>query len=210
MSQTQKTPMHTVRYGYKDEREVASVEVTRSFDAAVEEVWAALTSTERLSRWFARVTGSLEPGGSYQVEGNASGVVEQCHPPRGFRITWEHEGAHSWVEVEVAELAETRTVVRISHTGPTATDHWRTFGPAAAGLGWDLAVVGLAMHLADGGGDVTEAGLAWAAAPVGIAYVRACGEGWEQADVAAGGDEPQARTRAAASVAFYTGDDSTA
>lgn len=29
-------------------------------------------------------------------------------------------------------------------------DHWNQFGPGAVGIGWDLAVMGLARHLATG------------------------------------------------------------
>lgn len=198
--------MHTVRYGVRDGAEVASVEVTRSYDGDAGEVWDALTSAERLPRWFAPVTGELRPGGRFQVEGNAGGEVLECHPPRGFVATWEMGESTSWLAVEVAEASESRTVVRIAHTVPIENEHWARFGPAAVGLGWDLAAAGLAMHLEGGepGADIAAAGLAWMTGPDGVAYLRVCGEAWERADVAGGGDADEARERAAASVTAFT------
>lgn len=199
-------PLHTVRYGIRDGLEVASAEVTRTYDGAVEDVWDALTSAERLPRWFAPVHGELREGGRFQVEGNAAGEVLECHPPRGFVTTWEMGETTSWLSVEVAELATNRTVVRIAHTVPIDNDHWRTFGPAAVGLGWDLAAAGLAMHLAGGapGADIAAEGLAWMTGPDGVAYLRRCGAAWEEADLRADADPVEASERAAASVAAFT------
>ncbi len=197
-------PMHTVRHGVHEGEAVADVEVTRSYDGTVEEVWDALTSAERLPRWFAPVTGELRQGGRFQVEGNASGTVQECYPQRGFTVTWELAGATSTVAVEVAELSLDRTLVRISHRCPTDDDHWRRFGPAAVGLGWDLAVEGLAMHLAAGGADVSADGFAWMTSPDGAAHLRRCGSAWERADVQDGEDPVTAAERAAASVAAFT------
>ena len=199
--------MHTVRYGVRDGAEVASVEVTQTYDGGVEDVWDALTSAERLPRWFAPVQGDLQRGGRFQIEGNAAGTVLECHPPRGFTTTWEFGGSTSWLMVEVAEASPSRTVVRISHTVPTDDDHWRRFGPAAVGLGWDLTAAGLRMHLAGGGpggADIAAEGVAWMTGPEGVAYLQRCGEGWEAADVSAGGDVAAAGERAAASVAVFT------
>lgn len=198
------TPMHTVRHGFRDGDPVASIEVTRTYDGTVDDVWSALTTAERLPRWFAPVTGTLEQGGRFQIEGNADGTVTACHPPRGFSTTWEFGGGTSWLDVEVAEASPDRTVVRISHTVPTDDDHWRTYGPSAVGLGWDLTTEGLAMHLAANGADVSEAGLAWSTSPEGVEFLRRCGETWFQADVRGGVPEEDARARADASVGFFT------
>lgn len=203
---TPQIPDHTVAYGERDGEDVADVAVLRTFDGDVDDVWDALTSPERLPRWFAPVSGDLRRGGRYAIEGNASGTVTECHPPRGFSLTWEFGGATSWLEVEVAEASPGRTIVRITHTCPVDADHWRQFGPSAVGLGWDLTIAGLGMHLAggDGGGDVYEAGLAWMSSPDGVGYLRSCGATWAVADLAAGVTREDAETRARASVEAFT------
>lgn len=201
---TPATPMHTVRHGFREDAPVASIEITRTYDGTVSEVWDALTTAERLPRWFAPVSGDLSLGGRFQIEGNAAGSVTECHPPRGFSTTWEFAGDVSWLDVEVAEVTPERTVVRIAHTVPTDNDHWRQFGPSAVGLGWDLTAEGLAMYLADGGGDVRAAGEAWASGPDGAEFLRRCGESWFAADTRGGTPEAEARPRADASVGFFT------
>lgn len=199
---TPQIPDHTVGYG----EDVADVAVLRTFDGDIDDVWDALTSLERLPRWFAPVSGDLRQGGKYAIEGNASGTVTECHPPRGFSLTWEFGGGVSWVEVEVAEASPGRTIVRITHTCPVDDDHWRQFGPSAPGLGWDLTIAGLGMHLAGGdvGDDVAAAGLAWMSSPDGVAYLRSCGAAWAIADLSAGVTREDAETRARASVEAFT------
>ena len=66
-----------------------SVSLSRSYPTSVEDLWEACTTAERLARWFSPVHGDLRLGGRYQVEGNAGGTVEQCDPPRSFRLSWE-------------------------------------------------------------------------------------------------------------------------
>ena len=46
----------------------------RTYDTSVDDLWEALTTRERLARWFGKVGGDLELGGRYQIEGNASGT----------------------------------------------------------------------------------------------------------------------------------------
>lgn len=82
------------------------VTAARTYRAEIDDVWDALTSAERLPRWFAPVTGDLELGGRYQVEGNAGGSIEACEAPRSFAVTWEFMGATSWLAVELAEVAD--------------------------------------------------------------------------------------------------------
>jgi hypothetical protein len=54
----------------------------------------------------------------------------------------------SWVDVKVA--ADTgRARMTLEHTA-IIEDHWNQFGPGTVGVGWDLAVMGLARHLATG------------------------------------------------------------
>ena len=100
-------------------------------------------------RWFLPVTGDLRLGGTYQLEGNAGGTIEECEPPTRFRVTWEFGGGVSWVEVRLLAEGDDRTRLQLAHTAPV-DDHWSEFGPGAVGVGWDLALVGLQLHLASG------------------------------------------------------------
>jgi Activator of Hsp90 ATPase homolog 1-like protein len=64
--------------------------VARTYDTHVEDLWDALTNHERIPRWFLPVSGDLRLGGRYQLEGNASGTITACEPPRHLAATWEY------------------------------------------------------------------------------------------------------------------------
>jgi uncharacterized protein YndB with AHSA1/START domain len=177
----------------------------RTYAAAVADVWDALTSAERLPRWFSPVSGDLELGGRYQVEGNAGGEIQTCEPPRLFAVTWEFMGATSWLAVELTEVAE-GTRLELRHTQHTDNDFWTQFGPGATGVGWDLGLLGLAHHLA-GAPDVDPAAAeAWSLSEEGRAFSTGCAESWAEADIAAGADPATARAAGAATGAFYRGE----
>lgn len=181
------------------------VTAARTYPAEIEDVWDALTSAERLPRWFAPVTGDLEPGGRYQVEGNAGGSVEACEAPRAFAVTWEFMGATSWLAVELAEVAD-GTRLELRHTQHTDNDFWTQFGPGATGVGWDLGLLGLGHHLA-GAPDVDPVQAeAWSLSEEGRAFSTGCADGWAQADIDAGADPETARAAGAATGAFYRGE----
>src|SRR5690242_2732923 len=127
--------------------EARTVVVSQAYDAAIEDVWDACTSAERIPRWFLPVSGDLRLGGRYQLEGNAGGTIERCDPPKGFTATWEFGGKVSWIEVRLTADAETGTRFELEHIAHV-DDHWDEFGPGAVGVGWDGALLGLAGHLA--------------------------------------------------------------
>lgn len=181
------------------------VTATRVYRADPDDVWAALTSAERLPRWFAPVTGDFRPGGRYQVEGNAGGEIQTCEPPRLFELTWEFAGATSWLAVELAEVAD-GTRLELRHTQHTDNDFWTQFGPGATGVGWDLGLLGLSHHLA-GAVDVDPAEAeAWSLSDEGRAFSTGCAESWAAADIAAGADPQTAQAAGLATAAFYRGE----
>jgi len=92
-----------VSSGEREGKPARAVTLSRSFHATARDLWDAVTNPERLPRWFAPVSGDLEAGGRYQVEGNASGVVTECERPSRFALTWEFGEDVSWVEVSVAD-----------------------------------------------------------------------------------------------------------
>jgi hypothetical protein len=73
------------------------------------------------------------------------------------------------------------------------------------GIGWDLSLHGLALHLAAADGAVDRgAAEAWMRSSEGKAFMRACGEAWGAAHAASGEDPEQARAKAERTIAFYT------
>ncbi len=159
-------------------------------------LWAALTTPRRLARWFLPVTGDLRAGGRFALQGNAAGTIERCDPGAGFRATWEFEGDVGWIDVGVGPAADGARLTLVHRPG-TADDAWARFGPAATGIGWDLSLLGLALHLVPGGaGD-------WAGEEDGARFVELSGEAWRAADVAAGTDPAVAAERADRTVAAF-------
>ncbi|GAA4913322.1 SRPBCC family protein [Streptomonospora salina] len=183
--------------------------IGQTHDAPVDDVWDAVTGPERISRWFLPVTGDLREGGHYRLEGDAGGTISSCDPPTSFTATWEFSGQVSWIEVSLAvEPAGTRLeLVHICHVDD---EMWEWFGPGAVGVGWDMALLGLARHL-DAGAPADPADPAgaegWTASDEGRRFVELSSDRWRLADVESGNDEPAARAAAARTAAVYTGDD---
>jgi uncharacterized protein YndB with AHSA1/START domain len=185
--------------------EARTATVSRSYAAAVEDVWDACTNPERIPRWFLPVTGELRVGGRYQLEGNAGGTIERCDPPHSFATTWEYGGEVSWIEVRLAPQADGGTRFELEHTAHIDDDRWAEFGPGATGVGWDLALMGLAEHLESGAGVDPQAAAAWAASEEGRRFMALSSERWGEASVAGGTDPTAARAAADRTTAFYTG-----
>src|SRR3990170_3669274 len=83
----------------RDGEELRLLTVRRTYDATAEDVWDALTTRERIPRWMLPITGDLEVGGRFQLEGNAGGEILACDRPERLSITWEYGGQISWVDV---------------------------------------------------------------------------------------------------------------
>jgi uncharacterized protein YndB with AHSA1/START domain len=179
-----------------DGADVRVVTLERTFPADLEDVWDACTRAERIARWFAPVSGDLRLEGRYQVEGNAGGTVTSCAPPRRFEATWEFAGDVSRIEVSLSPEQDGGTRLRLEHTGPGSDEHWGQFGPGAVGVGWDLALVGLALHLRSGGAAGAEEGATWMASEEGRTFMALSSSAWGDADAAGGADEAQARAAA--------------
>jgi uncharacterized protein YndB with AHSA1/START domain len=186
--------------------EARTVTVSQTYDASIEAVWDACTNPERIPRWFLPVSGDLRPGGRYQLEGNASGTIERCEPPRSFAATWEFGGEVSWIEVRLSSDVEAdRTRLEIEHIGFADDERWAQFGPGAVGVGWDMALSGLRIHLRSGAALDRAQAMAWWGSADGTRFVAESSDRWREASVAAGTDEADARAAADRTTAFYTG-----
>jgi len=188
--------------------EARTVVVSQAYDAAIEDVWDACTSAERIPRWFLPVSGELKLGGRYQLEGNAGGTVERCDPPDSFSVTWEFGGQVSWVEVRLTALGDggsaARTRLEIEHIAHVGDDMWAQFGPGAVGIGWDSILLGLSQHLSGSPAVTPENSAAWVASDEGRRFMTLSGERWRDAHVASGADEAEARGMAERTIAAYT------
>jgi uncharacterized protein YndB with AHSA1/START domain len=194
--------------GREHEGKLARVVVaTRVYDTTIDDLWDALTSPERIPRWFLPVSGDLRLGGKYQLEGNAGGEIIRCEPPRVLGLTWGMGPAGvSWVTVSLAEEPGGRTRFELEHVAHVEDEFWTKFGPGAVGVGWDLALVGLALHLATRAAVDPKAFEAWTMSDEGKGFVRLTSEDWGRASIAAGTDPAAAAAAVAGTTAFYTGE----
>jgi uncharacterized protein YndB with AHSA1/START domain len=185
--------------------EARTVTVSQTYDATVDDVWDACTNPERIPRWFLPVSGELRLGGRYRLEGNASGTVQECDPPKSFAATWEYGDEVSWIELRLAPTPEGQTRFELEHIAHVDDERWDEYGPGAVGVGWDLGLLGLANHLSSGGTVVPPDEAAWAATDEGRDFMSLSSRLWCEASIAAGTGEAEAQAAAERTTAFYTG-----
>ena len=188
----------------RDGQPARAVTLARNYETTVEDLWDAVTSGERIPRWFLPISGELELGGRYQLEGNAGGTITACERPSRLALTWEFAGDVSWVDVHVSDDGAGRARLALTHTA-RLSPHWDQYGPGAAGVGWELGLLGLANHLAQPSDPKMDES-AFAASPEGKAFITGSSDGWGQVAVAIGTDPGAARAAARQTTAFYTGE----
>ena len=186
--------------------EARTVVVSRVFDTPLDDLWDACTNPERITRWFLPISGDLREGGRYAFQGNASGTIEHCEPPHAVHATWEYGGQTSWVELRLSAETEERARFVLEHIAHVDDDMWSQFGPGAVGVGWDMGVLGLALHLS-GRDEMPDpaAAAAWQTSDEGRTFSTLSSEGWGEASIAAGTDPDEARAAAQRTTDAYTG-----
>ncbi len=188
----------------RDGKPARAVTVARSYKTAVEDVWDAVTNGERIPRWFLPISGELKLGGHYQLEGNAGGVITACERPSYLALTWEFGGDVSWVDVRISDDGAGQARLTLTHTAHLS-EHWSEYGPGATGVGWELGLMGLTLHLAQPSAPRPDEA-AFFASSAGKAFIAGSSEGWGQASVVAGTDTEAALAAASRTTAFYTGE----
>lgn len=192
---------------------VRTQRLAQDYPSSITDVWEAITTPDRIGRWFLPVTGDLRPGGHYQLEGNASGEVLECRPPvdgaAHYRVTWAYGGgADTWLTVRLVARSESRTRLELEHIARVADvpeELWSQFGPAATGIGWDQGLLGLALHLSgDQSGVTPEEAMAWMLSDEGRRFARGSADAWAAAHIADGGDPATAARAADATYTMYT------
>ncbi|MDE3720756.1 SRPBCC domain-containing protein [Nocardiopsis sp. N85] len=183
-----------------------TVTIAHDYATSIEDLWDACTNAERLPRWFAPVSGDLREGGTYQVQDNAGGRILSCDPPKAFHVSWEFDGQRSDVHVRLTPLASEdggeRTRFELSHVAPL-TEFWDRFGPGAAGVGWDLGLLGLTLHL-ESGVDMPAEASEWGTSPEALRFMELSARDWERAHLATGADPEAVRAAAERTIEFYT------
>jgi len=195
----------------RDGKPARVVIAERDYPTDIEDLWNALTDKARIPRWFLPIDGDLELGGRYQFTGNAGGEIIACEPPRSFTVTWEFGGGVSWVTVMLAAKGAETTALTLEHSAHITDEaevFWTQYGPGATGVGWDLGLMGLALHVASGESTVMgpEAESQWAASDEGRAYITGAADGWVAAAIADGDDPQAARAAGQNTKGFYTGE----
>jgi uncharacterized protein YndB with AHSA1/START domain len=96
-----------------------AVRFERTYDASAADVWDAITSADRLARWFAEVSGDFHQGGEFLVvfgdgdENRSRGRILTCQPPHRLEVTWTFGTLpdESILLAEIVEEGEVTTLV---------------------------------------------------------------------------------------------------
>ena len=188
----------------RDGRPASAVTISRSLATTVEDLWDAVTSGDRIPRWAMPISGDLKLGGRYQLEANAGGTITECERLSHFSLTWEFAGDLSWVDLRTSDEGAGAARLSVTHTAHLSP-HWEQFGPGAVGVGWELALAGLALHL-EFPNEPKPDEMEFVTSSDGKAYITGSSEAWGQASVAAGTDPDAASAAASRTTAFYTGE----
>jgi uncharacterized protein YndB with AHSA1/START domain len=124
--------------------ETVTVLMRRSYQADPAEVWDALTDPDRMKRWFMPVSGDLQVGGTFQLEGNAGGEILECEPPKRFKVTFG--GPNSLLELRLLPGADASTELELEHSMSEAPAPGGA-GALWVGPGWDGGLLGLGLYV---------------------------------------------------------------
>lgn len=95
------------------------MQFVRRYPTTRADLWEAVTTPDRLARWFAPVEGDLTPGGSFTIRFDDGDVPDwravTCDAPLAFDWEWD-QGA---TDVEIARDGD-KAVLRLLHTRLTA------------------------------------------------------------------------------------------
>jgi len=94
------------------------------------------------------------------------------------------------------------SVFELEHTGTVDPAMWSQFGPGAVGVGWDGAVLGLAIHLS---GESWEKPDDWEKSPEAVEFMTRSAEAWGVAHEKSGATAAEAATGVQNTIAAYVG-----
>jgi uncharacterized protein YndB with AHSA1/START domain len=164
----------------EDGGENVTVVGRRTYQVDPEDAWSALTDPERIARWLMPISGDLRQGGTFRLEGNASGDILECERPHRFRVTFG--GETSFLEVRLIQGGDGGTTLEYEHTVPIEMAQSGA-GALWVGPGWDGALMGLELHLS---GETTGDPVAAANSPDAQAFSKESVQAWADAVRASG------------------------
>jgi uncharacterized protein YndB with AHSA1/START domain len=182
-----------------------SLVLRRDYDAPIEDVWDALTNPERIGRWFLPISGDYRLGGRYQFEGNAGGEILACERPQRLKVTWAYgemgsDADVSEVEIRLSPTDTGATRFELEHVAVVPEEPWAEYGPGAVGIGWDMGLLGLSLHVR---GVALDDPMAWQVSAEGRDFATRSSEAWGEANRATGADRETVARGVANSTAFY-------
>jgi uncharacterized protein YndB with AHSA1/START domain len=119
------------------ENDGTTLALTRFFTSPIEDVWASITESDRLARWFGTWTGDPSTG-SVMVTMNAEAEpvpasrydIRQCEPPRVLAVSAIDDAGTWHLRAELSESEGiTKLVLRHERVDPEQV--------ASAGVGWE-------------------------------------------------------------------------
>jgi uncharacterized protein YndB with AHSA1/START domain len=162
-----------------DGGETVKVTLERRYQADLADVWDALTDVDRISRWMLPITGDLREGGTFSLEGNASGDILTCHEPDHLVVTFG--GPTSVVDLRLTAEGD-QTLLRFDHSVPLELAGG-TGGALYVGPGWDGALLALGLYL---DGELADDPIAAANSPEGQQFSAASLDAWAEVLEASG------------------------
>jgi uncharacterized protein YndB with AHSA1/START domain len=137
--------------------ETASIVLRRRYPTTLPDLWDAITTPERVNRWFARIEGTPAQGETVQVLDNGVPIswtveIRTCEAPHRLVLGWrfngknemfEHDDSRDEVEVRLTPDGD-GTVLQLEHRSPEQGP-WQRM----SGTGWEAHIMGLAGYLED-------------------------------------------------------------
>ncbi|GII02458.1 SRPBCC domain-containing protein [Planobispora takensis] len=125
----------------------------------------------------------------------------RCEPPRLLKVSWLYGEDPGFSEVEVRLSSQDGgTLLELRHTAEVPPEMWSGYGPGAVGVGWDLAFLGLGLHLS-GAPQIDEN--TFHRTDEGRRFITAACRAWGRAHEAAGGPPDQVAATVANTITFY-------
>ena len=188
--------------------------LSQTYPAPIDDLWDAVTSAERIPRWFLPISGDLRLGGTFQFEGNAGGEIRRCDPPSGgsagYTVTWGMGAEPAIVHIRLTEVDPTSTRFELENVAAVASlpdGVWEQFGPSATGMGWDSGLLGLASYFGGGEDGISpEDAAGWVATDEGKSFMRASADAWSAAHEADGAEPAIAKAAADTTYGMYVGE----
>ena len=194
----------SVVYLDRDGRAASEVILSRTYTTTVDDLWDALTNGDRIPRWFLPISGELELGGHFQFEGNAGGTITACERLSYLEVTWEFGPHVSWVVARVSHDKAGRARLTLVHSAHLS-EQWDEYGAGATGVGWEMGLLGLALHI-DHPEEPKLDAATFHTTPHGKALLTGSSKAWGEASVSSGTDAEAARAAARRTTGFYTGE----